>query len=126
MSRLVVRTAILAAGIAGCVALATLPAAASGTVGTGGSKAGGRGEYTMGKVITHSTAVCPGCAIERSAFDKPRAATLSANIRAALDGKQPTDAVRSLCEGGDRAECPERLRLVRVYLKRRFQLGEQS
>ena len=123
MSRSVVRGAFVGC-LASCVALAALPTSASGSVGAGGSKAGGRGEYTMGKVIAHSTAVCPGCAIERSAFDQPRAAALSANIRAALAGQSPTDAVRALCEG-DRAQCPERLRLVQVYLDRRFRLGGQ-
>ena len=121
MSRSILRGIVLAAS----VVLAALPAAASGSVGAGGSKAGGRGEYTMGKVIAHSTAVCPGCAIERRAFDQPRAAALSANIRAALAGQAPTDAVRALCQGGDRAQCPERLRLVQVYLDRRFRLGGQ-
>ena len=118
-------TLVWGAAFAACLALAALPASASGSVGAGGSKAGGRGEYTLGKVIAHSTAVCPGCAIERSGFDQPRAAALSANIRAALAGQAPTDAVRALCASGDRAECPERLRLVQVYLDRRFRLGGQ-
>lgn len=118
MSRSVVCGTVLAA----CVALAALPALASGSVGTGGSKAGGRGEYTLGKVIAHSTAVCDGCAIARGAFDQSRAAMLKANIDAALGGEQPTDAVRALCAGEDRAQCPERLRLVQTYLTRRFRL----
>ena len=115
---------LLVGGVAFAViiALAALPALASGSVGTGGSKAGGRGEYTLGKVIAHSTAVCDGCAIARGAFDQSRAAMLKANIDAALGGEQPTDAVRALCAGEGRAQCPERLRLVQTYLTRRFRL----
>ena len=102
------------------VVLGYLPASASGSVGAGGSKAGGRGEYTLGKAITHRELVCKGCAIDRKQFNAARARTLMEEIAAALSGQAPTDTVRSLCAAGDRADCAGRLRAVQTYVKRRF------
>ena len=50
------------------VALVQLPASASGSIGAGGGKAGGRGDYTRGKAIVHRELVCNGCPISRRGF----------------------------------------------------------
>ena len=99
-----------------------LPSFASGSVGAGGSKAGGRGEYTVGKVLMHRTVVCDGCAIAKRAFTAERAGAMMNDIDAALSGSSPTEMVRSLCADGDRADCAAKLRATQTYLKRRFRL----
>lgn len=104
------------------VAVGQLPASASGSVGAGGSKPGGRSDYTLGKSIVHRELVCKGCAINRRDFNAGRAQAMNEDIEAALSGGSPTDAVRSLCATGDRAECAGRLRAVQTYMKRRFRL----
>lgn len=104
------------------VALGQLPASASGSVGAGGSKPGGRSDYTLGKSIVHRELVCKNCAISRREFNAERAQAMMGDIDAALSGSSPTDAVRSLCTSGDRADCSGRLRAVQTYMKRRFRL----
>ena len=104
------------------VALVQLPASASGSIGAGGGKAGGRGDYTRGKAIVHRELVCNGCPISRRDFDAAKARALSNDIATAMSGSAPNDMVRSLCRAGDRAECVAKLRAVQTYIKRRFRL----
>lgn len=100
-----------------------VPAAASGSIGAGGSKAGARGEYTLGKAVVHRSLVCRrGCPIGRRQFNAVRASALAEEIAGVLSGGQPNEMIRALCAAGDRGDCAERLRAVQTYIKRRFRL----
>ena len=102
--------------LAACLALASVHAAASGSVGPGGVKAAARADYARGKAIVFRELACSDCPLNKRDLQRERARELLANMDTA-DG-----TLRQLCAGEDTASCSEKLRFVRRYLERRYRI----
>ena len=105
---------------------APLDATASGSVGPGGAKATARADYAKGKAIVFRELVCKTCPIQRREFNRARAQNLVISLRAVAEspiGSQVEDVIQTLCSGGMSA-CAAKLKLVQVYLQRRYRFTD--
>ena len=106
------------------MALAQLPASASGSVGPGGVKAAASAGYSRGKAITFRELVCRNCPIGKRDFNRERARSVKESIDAALAGRSggaETDNIKALC-AGDAESCAGKLEAVQYFLQRRYKL----
>lgn len=112
--------------LAVAVGAAPLDAAASGSVGPGGVKAAARADYAKGKAIVFRELVCRTCPIQRREFNRTRAQSLMNSLRAVAEspiGLQVEGAIQTLCNGG-MSGCAAKLKLVQVYLQRRYRFKD--
>ena len=112
-----------------------LPASASGSIGPGSIKPGGRADYSRGKAIVFKELVCRTCPIKKRGFNRARGLEIKEALTKAAQGdlRRSTDEhVKLVCQRpqeqrrrrrrGQEADCGERIRLVIAYLDRRFRL----
>ena len=111
-----------------------LPAWASGSIGPGVIKPGGRADYSRGKAIVFRELVCRTCPIKKRAFNRAQALQIKEALTNAAVGEpqRSTDEnVKRVCQRPQterrrhrrgEVDCGERIRLVVAYLDRRFRL----